>query len=192
MRKIYLVLFFLVIVLTAFSQQYAERYEQCSETLKGLTFVDSVYFAKAIQRDSCLLGTQAPDFKVTSIDGKEMQLFKLKGQVVMLNFWFTHCAPCVDEIPDFNKLVDKYAGKGVTFISFTYDSASTLRKFFKTHPFKFIAVSDDKVRRESFRLFGVWPYTLVIDKDGKIRSMFFGRLQDKTVQYYTKLFDKLL
>jgi len=192
MPKVYLLSFFLLFVSTTFSQQYAERYEQCSESLKGLTLVDSVYLSKAIQRDSCMLGTPAPDFRAVSIDGKEIHLSDLKGQVVMLNFWFTGCPPCVGEIPDFNKLVNKYSSKEVTFISFTYDSVSTVRKFFKKHPFKFIAVSDDRVRRDSFRLLSAWPYTIVIDKDGIIRSMFFGTLHNKTIPYYTKLLDKLL
>lgn len=191
MRKVHFLIFFLVTFSSAFSQQYSERYEQCSESLKELTLVDSVYLSRAIQRDSCLLGTLAPDFKVTSINGKEIHLSKLRGQVVMLNFWFIGCIPCIEEIPDFNKLVDKYSSKEVTFISFTYDSVNAVKEFLKTYPFKFIAVSDDKVRRERFNLFGIWPYTIVIDKNGTIRSMLFGGLLDKTVTYYTELLDKL-
>ena len=56
---------------------------------------------------------KAPDFKLRTVQGKLVNLSDYKGKVVLLNFWGTWCGPCLQEIPDFNKLYSKYNKKGV-------------------------------------------------------------------------------
>lgn len=155
--------------------------------------VDSLFIDFVIKRDSCLIGTVAPDFIDTTIDGEIIELSKLKGQVVVLNFWSIGCQPCVQEIPDLNKLVRQYAGKKVTFISFAPNNAMTLKKFFIKHPFKFLTIPEsDEIRNEKFRLISVWPYAVILDKAGRISEMWFGSLGKLTASYYQKIIDKLL
>ena len=183
----------LVFSLTATAQAYDTQYKICSESLSKLTFVDSLYFALAQKRDSCLLGVTAPNFQVTTLDNKRIELSKLKGQVVVLNFWFTRCEPCIKEMPGFNKLVEWYANKNVTFISLTYDSSVLVREFLKRHPFKFnIVANNDEVRRNSFKLLSAWPYTIIISKEGKIAFMQFGSKGAETFAYFNGLINKLL
>jgi peroxiredoxin len=158
-----------------------------------LTHVDSLYFALAQKRDSCLLGVPASNFQATTLDGKKIELSKLKGQVVVLDFWFTRCEPCIQEIPGFNKLVELYANKNVTFISLTYDSSAMVQKFLKQHRWKFnIVANNDEIRRNNFKLFSVWPYTIIISKEGKIAYMQFGSKGTGTFAYFNKLIDNLL
>src|ERR1700692_2082429 len=59
--------------------------------------------APAIGKDP-IIDKAAPDFKATSFDGKKLSLADYKGQVLILNFWATWCAPCKQELP----LLDKY------------------------------------------------------------------------------------
>jgi peroxiredoxin len=178
---------------TTKAQTYETQYKICSESLSKLTHVDSLYFVLAQQRDSCLLGVTAPNFQATTLDNKRIDLSKLKGQVVVLNFWFTRCQPCIEEMPGFNKLVEFYANKNVTFISFTYDSSAMVQKFLKQHPFEFQNVANnDVVRRDSFKLFSVWPYTIIICKEGKIAYMQFGSKGTETFAYFSGLINKLL
>ena len=128
------------------------------------------------------------------LDNKTIELSKLKGHVVVLNFWFTRCGPCIEEIPGFNKLVEFYNNnKNVTFISLTYDSSEMVREFLKQHPFKFNNVADnDEVRRNNFKLFGVWPYTIIISQEGKLAYMQFGSKGTETFTYFKKRINKLL
>jgi thiol-disulfide isomerase/thioredoxin len=65
-----------------------------------------------------LVGCEAPEFDVVAVDGKRLKLSALKGKVVVLNFWFIGCAPCIAELPALNKLVDEYKGEDVVFIAF--------------------------------------------------------------------------
>jgi peroxiredoxin len=192
-KQLYMLLVALVFSLTATAQAYETQYKICSESLSKLTFVDSLYFALAQKRDSCLLGVAAPNFQVTTLDNKRIELSKLKGQVVVLNFWFTRCEPCIKEMPGFNKLVELYANKNVTFISLTYDSSVLVREFLKRHPFKFnIVANNDEVRRNSFKLLSAWPYTIIINKEGKIAFIQFGSKGAETFAYFNGLINKLL
>src|SRR5436190_22651200 len=69
----------------------------------------------------------APAFNMTSVDGEKFELAALRGKVVVLNFWFTGCEPCVAEFTKLNHLVDKFENKGVIFIAPTLDNAATLQ-----------------------------------------------------------------
>lgn len=191
--QLYLLIITCAFSLTTKAQTYETQYKICSESLSKLTHVDSLYFALAQKRDSCLLGVPAPNFQAISLDGKRIELSKLKGQVVVLNFWFTRCGPCIEEIPGFNKLTESYANKNVTFISLTYDSTTMVREFLKQHPWKFnIVANNDEVRRNKFKLFGVWPYTIIINKEGKIAYMQFGSKGTETFAYFNKVIHNLL
>lgn len=193
-EKFFLLLnLFFTFSLTAQSQTYDEQYKICSESLSKLTFVDSLYFDLAEKRDSCMLGVQAPNFQATTLDNEKIELSKLKGKVIVLNFWFTGCQPCIAEIPGFNKLVETFSNKKVTFISFTYNSSATVLKFLQQHPFKFKNVTNnDTVRREDFKLFSVWPYTIIINKEGKIAYMQFGTKGTEAFPYFDKIIKSLL
>ena len=178
---------------TVKAQNYESQYKICSESLSKLTHVDSLYFVLAQKRDSCMLGVTAPNFEATTLDNKRIELSKLKGRVVVLNFWFTRCQPCIEEMPGFNKLVEYYANKNVTFISFTNDSSVTVKKFLKKHPFEFQNVANnDEVRRNIFKLFSVWPYTIIISKEGKIMYMRFSSEGEGTFAYFNKIINNLL
>ncbi len=89
----------------------------------------------------------APDFTVATLDGKTYTLKKLRGKVVVLNFWATWCGPCRREIPELNKLVKKY-GNSVIFLAFTDEDSARVRKFLKNQPFNYhIAIESSNVRK---------------------------------------------
>ena len=84
-------LFYFLVLISVLStslngQSYKEQYQKCSETfITSGADIDSVYWVRLRQRDSCLTGSVALDFSATSVDGKKVELSKLKGQVVVLN-----------------------------------------------------------------------------------------------------------
>lgn len=192
-------LFYFLVLISVLStsingQSYKEQYQKCSETfITSGADIDSVYWVRLRQRDSCLTGSVAPDFSVTSVDGKKVELSKLKGQVVVLNFWFTRCQPCIEEMPALNKLVEHYSGKKVQFISFAQEDSSNVLNFLQEHPFRFTVIAKaDSIRHFKFGLFPSWPYTIIIDKDGRISKMWSGNPGETVYDYYQGLIDKLL
>jgi AhpC/TSA family len=78
-----------------------------------------------------LLGNSM-EVKGTTLDGKEIDLAKLKGKVVLVDFWATWCGPCVAEIPNMKKMYEAYNGRGFEILAVSVDNG-------KDAPTKFIA-----------------------------------------------------
>jgi len=119
----------------------------------------------------------APEFRVRSIDGQELTLSKLRGKVVVLNFWFIACAPCRVEIPKLNQMVKEFAGKEVVFIAFAPDTEDELRAFFQETEFDYQLVGKASETARRYRVIGA-PTHFVINKEGRIVRERRGALED--------------
>jgi peroxiredoxin len=120
----------------------------------------------------------APVFSLTSVEGEKFDLSALRGKVVVLNFWFTGCAPCVAEFSELNGLVNKFKSKGVVFIAPTLDNEATLSPFLKEHKFKYHVVPNAGGLIVMTYSDGsgnvVFPTHIVIDREGKIDTRLTG------------------
>jgi len=76
-----------------------------------------------------LVGKVLPDFKGRTVKGLPFAKKSLNDQIVLINFWFEKCPPCIKEMPLLNSLVSKYKNKGIRFIAVTYDPVISARKF---------------------------------------------------------------
>ena len=63
------------------------------------------------------IGKPAPPFTVRTIDGKVIDIDKLKGKVILVNFFATWCRPCMEEMPHINLLRQKYSDEDLVIIS---------------------------------------------------------------------------
>ncbi len=112
-------------------------------------------------------GVKALDFIVSDLEGNTTKLSELRGKVVVLNFWFTKCGPCVMEMPELNNLVEEFKGKDVEFLSITFDKVELVEQFLETHEFKYgIAPNANDV----ITMYGVqsYPTNIVINQKGEI------------------------
>jgi thiol-disulfide isomerase/thioredoxin len=122
-----------------------------------------------------LTGKAMPDFKVTDISGNEWSLKDLKNRIIVLNFWFVECAPCIAEIPSLNKLVENYRSSNkVVFLSFANTSKDKMQKFLERKNFNYHHVA----KEESIKYLNDWgissyPQNVIIYK-GKIMYSFTG------------------
>lgn len=119
---------------------------------------------------NAMLGQAAPQFELTDLQGKKWSLNALRGKVVVLNFWFTACAPCIREIPELNKLTEQYKGKDVVFLGLAPDKAEKISAFLQKRDFKYIILPDSYEVSQSFKISN-WPTSMVIDKQGTIRFL---------------------
>lgn len=113
------------------------------------------------------LGEKALDFSFTDLNDQSYSLSSLKGKVIVLNFWFTGCPPCVSEIPELNQLVQKYMDQEVVFLGLALDDAVRLKKFLLKHPFAYRIIPEAKRLADAYRLPG-YPTHVVIDKHSNI------------------------
>lgn len=132
-----------------------------------------------------MTGHQAASFSGTDLKGHTVQLSDLKGKVVVVNFWFTTCPPCLAEMGSLNELVKKYKGKGVVFLGITFNDGPAVTKFLKSHPFNFqqLVKANDAIKTYTIHNY---PTSLVIDKDGVLKQFFqsgqdIGKQISKTI-----------
>ena len=112
-------------------------------------------------------GTVLKELNFKDSNGNNFTLDSLKGKVIVLNFWFIGCKPCVEEIPDLNRIQEKFKDKEVVFLAVTFDSKKKLEEFVKKKPFNFTLVPDSmKIIRQFY--VNSYPTTILIDKDRKI------------------------
>lgn len=126
-----------------------------------------------VDEPSDKLGKQAAKFSVSDINGKAYSLEALKGKVVVLNFWFIECKPCVMEMPELNKLVEKFKGKEVVFIGFASNDKAKLEKFLSSNKFSYNVIPDSKEVAESYDV-RMFPTHIVIDRESIIRHHTVG------------------
>jgi len=118
-------------------------------------------------------GCNAPQFTATTLSGKKIYSKELEGKVTILNFWFTHCKPCIDDFPSLNKLADEYSTKGVAFLSFALDDKDLLDSFLLQHPLKYNVVPASKDLAELFKI-AAYPTTMILDKNFKVVKILHG------------------
>jgi cytochrome c biogenesis protein CcmG, thiol:disulfide interchange protein DsbE len=117
-------------------------------------------------------GTRAPDFTVS--DGATtVHLASYRGQVVLLNFWASWCAPCVAETPSLLQLHHQMPKLVILGVSID-DDAEAYRQFVKSHHIDFITVLDTDESAPHLFHTDMWPETYLIDRKGMIRSKFIG------------------
>lgn len=114
----------------------------------------------------------AADFALDTLDGERVKLSALAGKVVVVSFWASWCKPCKQELPFLDTFAKAYADQGFEVISINTDDARTLpevRRFVKRKRLK-IPVALDKDGSVLSRLNprGVMPFTLYIDRQGRI------------------------
>ena len=103
---------------------------------------------------------------LTTINGEKIDLSKIDKPTV-LNFWFTSCKPCIDEMPILNKIKNKYQDK-VDFIAITYEPGDKTIPFFKKHKFDYKQIIGEKEFVEHLGI-QAFPKNIFIDKNGIIK-----------------------
>lgn len=129
---------------------------------------------------------KAPDFTLQAVGDGIVSLHDLVGKVVLLNFWGTWCGPCRKEIPDLNKLHEKYSDLGLRVVGITLSSGSAedIAKFMKTWKMNYIVLTDvegNETMDVTIRygkavgqpINGI-PTTFIIDREGYIVKGYLG------------------
>ncbi|MEP6747094.1 MAG: TlpA disulfide reductase family protein [Bacteroidota bacterium] len=151
------------------------------ETMKKLSRVNTDWL-------KCAEGKTIPYFKERTLAGEKINAGVLAGKVLVINFWFVACSPCVAEIPALNKLVTEYKNENVRFLSVTHDQKWTVTDFLKSRPFNFDIIYNAAFTTDEFGV-ASFPTTFVIDQNGKIVKAWMGGSTgpDANEQAYTRI-----
>jgi thiol:disulfide interchange protein DsbD len=121
---------------------------------------------------------KAPDFSLKTYEGKTITLSKLKGRVVIVNFWATWCPPCRAEIPDFIDVYKTYRSKGLEIIGVALDVEgwSKVRPFVEDQKINYSIVLGDTIVEQQYGGIRAVPTTFAVDRDGYIVAAQEGML----------------
>ncbi len=120
------------------------------------------------------IGHPYPEFRITS-ETREVDNKSLKGKVVLINFWFEGCHPCMAEMEALNELFKKMKGNNdFVFISLTRDNQEAIRRVKEKYALSFEVFSTSE--KECHRLiFGCgYPTSIVLDKTGTVKYRHIG------------------
>jgi len=133
-------------------------------------------------------GQRAPDFSLPRIDATPgaIATSALRGQVVVLDFWATWCAPCVQMIPLMDGLHGEWAARGVSFVGVNSDgggaSVDEIKAFMVQHPISYPVVRDADGAVGSLYQVEALPSIVVLGRDGRIRASFVGYTTKGTLE----------
>jgi len=122
------------------------------------------------------IGTTAPDWTLYSTDGNKLSLSELKGKVVLIDFSYVGCLPCMQAIKPMNNLHEKYKNKDLKIISiYPIDKTASVAGYIKKYGIKYPVYIDANTLPAKYHITG-YPCFYFIDKDGKIANGFAGYL----------------
>ena len=112
-------------------------------------------------------GELAKDFIVRDLNGNNIKLSELRGKIVVLNFWFIKCKPCIEEMPHLNELKNLYNKNDVEFLAITFDKKEMVEQFLEDHKFNYNIATNamDAIRIHDVNSF---PTNMVINQKGEI------------------------
>ncbi len=121
--------------------------------------------------------SQAPfELAFTAIDGREVDLAKLRGKVVLIDFWATWCGPCIAELPNVKQVYSDYHDKGFEIVSISLDDAKDRQKFIDlvakeevTWPQRFEGLGWNDPLVKTWTVSGI-PAMFLLDQDGMLVS----------------------
>jgi thiol-disulfide isomerase/thioredoxin len=145
-------------------------------TQQELQEMMETYQNQSASFDAALKGKPLPDFVFKDILGNTYTPDDIKGKVVVINLWFTSCAPCIEEMPELNKLVKEYENnKDVLFLALTLDEkGSMLNKFLETNVFNYNIIPDSQDYIMNKLQVNSFPTHIVLDKNSNVVFTFSG------------------
>lgn len=145
-------------------------------------------YAKDNKDKDSLFGKSFIDFEGIFLDGQKFKLSDNKGKIILLNFWFIGCPPCMGEVPDINKLYRTYKDSNVVLVSLSTNSIGELNKFMEGKKFRPIEkieypiIPNCRSISNQYKIDG-YPTTVLIDKKGIIRLISHGASIESLKKY---------
>lgn len=132
-----------------------------------------------------LQGRTAPNFALSSLDGRTIRLSELHGKLVVLNFWATWCTPCRSEMPWLTRLYKQYRPKGLEVVGIAMndpDQAGEVAKVTKRMKVRYTIVMGTESVGDAYGGVRSLPQTFLIGRDGKVLKNTAGSRSQKEVE----------
>jgi len=113
----------------------------------------------------------APSFNLRTLDGDRVKLSDFEGKVLLMSFWATWCAPCKQELPILQDLLNRYGDQGLAVVAVNIDDPKTIaevRRYVKLKKFTFpVPLDSDSKVLSSYNPRVALPFLQIIDRQGR-------------------------
>jgi peroxiredoxin len=125
--------------------------------------------------ESALVGKPAPEFELELLGGKRFRLAESKGKVVVLDFWATWCGPCLQAMPQVDRVTQEFRDRGVQLVAVNLqETPDQVSAMLERHKLRLtVALDRDGVVAEKYGATAI-PQTVIIDGGGTIARLFVG------------------
>jgi peroxiredoxin len=143
--------------------------------VKIFIFIAVLFFAAGCTPGGAIeIGQEAPDFSLSDINGKQINLSEFRGKVIILDFFASWCPPCRQEVPDFVELQKTYGSDGLAIVGVALVNLQEAKDFAEQYKINYTVLIDDGKVSNSYGPIRSIPTTFVLDKTGKIVKMYIG------------------
>ena len=124
------------------------------------------------------------DQRMDTPAGEAQSLADWRGKVLVVNFWATWCPPCVDEMPDLDRLQTQF-GSAAQIVGIGIDSAKNINEFVRkvpvSYPLLVAGVTGSELSRQLGNTTGGLPFTVLIDANGRVLDRISGRIKPEAL-----------
>jgi peroxiredoxin len=131
------------------------------------------------------IGDVAPNFTLTTLEGKQVSLSQFRGKPVMLNFWYSTCPGCLAEIPGMQRFYSAQQAAGKDFVILgvnSVDDAQMAQQFVQQYGLTYSLALDNNQQVATLYNLTATPTSYFIDRQGIIRSVVVGPVDGSTLQ----------
>jgi len=128
-----------------------------------------------------LMAARLPD-----TNGQKQALEQWRGQVLVVNFWATWCVPCRQEIPEFVKVQDKWASRGLQVVGIAIDDEDKVRPYAVqlkiNYPILIAGLDGIELARQAGNRLGGLPFTVILNRKGGLAHTQLGGLNEQKLE----------
>ncbi len=125
-----------------------------------------------------LIGQQAPDFTLRTLDNKEVKLSELRGKPVLIDFWATWCPPCVESMPHLESLYEEQRNTLHVYAVNLRENREKVQQFLQQHELDLPVLMDEQGKvAQQYHVRSI-PQTVLIDAQGVVRQVYIGLAPD--------------